>query len=104
LLANALELVDVAAAESDFPRLRAGIAFGPALRRAGDYYGRPVNLASRITDLARPDSVLVTEEVQDGVTDDFRFSFAGSRSVRGVPGQVKLFRARGPRRPDEPDG
>ena len=98
LLENVLELVELAAAESDFPRLRAGIAWGPALRRAGDYYGRPVNLASRITDLARPDSVLVTQEVQDSVEGDFRFSFAGSRSVRGVPGQVKLFRARGAQR------
>ena len=94
LLGNVLELVELAAAEDDFPRLRAGVAFGPALRRAGDYYGRPVNLASRVTDLARPDAVLVTEEVQSEVDGDFRFSFAGSRSIRGVPGQTKLFRAR----------
>jgi adenylate cyclase len=95
LLENALELVDAAAAERDFPRLRAGVAFGPALRRAGDYYGRPVNLASRITGIARPGSVLVTQDVQDAVEGDFRFSFAGSRAIRGVPDPVKLFRARG---------
>jgi adenylate cyclase len=94
LLGNALELVEMAAAERDFPRLRAGVAFGPALRRAGDYYGRPVNLASRVTGLARPDSVLVTEEVQEAVEKQFDFSFAGARSIRGVPGQTKLFRAR----------
>ena len=103
LLQNVLELVDLAAAEDDFPRLRAGVAFGPALRRAGDYYGRPVNLASRITDLARPDSVLVSEEVQCEVEGSFRFSFAGSRTVRGVPGQVKVFRARAAEHAQAPD-
>ena len=33
LLQNVLELVDVAAQEEDFPRLRAGVAFGPAAAR-----------------------------------------------------------------------
>ncbi len=33
----------------DFPLLRAGVATGSAILRGGDWYGRPVNLASRIT-------------------------------------------------------
>ena len=32
---------------------------GQALGRGGDWYGRPVNLAARITSFARPDSVVV---------------------------------------------
>ena len=49
--------VDAADAEGeDFPQLRAGVARGEALARAGDWFGRPVNLASRITDIARPGS------------------------------------------------
>ncbi len=48
-------LIDAADAEGeDFPQLRAGAALGLALPRAGDWFGRPVNLASRITSIARP--------------------------------------------------
>ena len=46
--------------------LRAGIAYGPALTQSGDYYGRPVNLASRITGVAKPGSVLVDAADQGG--------------------------------------
>ena len=54
----------------ELPSLRAGIAFGPALQRAGDYYGNSVNLASRVTGVARPGSVLCTQEVRDAAGDD----------------------------------
>ena len=67
LLGVALDLVDAAGAEGDeFPELRAGTALGPGLPRGGDWYGRPVNLASRVTGVARPSSVLATEELQRG--------------------------------------
>jgi adenylate cyclase len=55
LLDVALRLHDAAAAEGDaFPQLRIGVAARPGVARAGDWYGRPVNLASRITAVARP--------------------------------------------------
>ena len=42
LLEAALTLIDAADAEGeDFPQLRAGAALGPALPRAGDWFGRP---------------------------------------------------------------
>jgi adenylate cyclase len=95
LLDVALRLHDAAAAEGDaFPQLRIGVALGPAVARAGDWYGRPVNLASRITAVARPGSVLATREVRDGARDGYRFSSAGRRSLRGVDGSVALYRAR----------
>ena len=54
------DLVEAAEEEGEeFPSLRAGIARGPVIGQAGDYYGRSVNLASRITGVARPGSVLV---------------------------------------------
>jgi class 3 adenylate cyclase len=63
LLDYALRLRDAAAAERDaFPHLRIGVAHGPAVARPGDWYGRPVNLASRITAIARPGSALATHE------------------------------------------
>jgi adenylate cyclase len=95
LLACALDLHDAAAGEGDdFPPLRVGVALGPAVARAGDWYGRPVNLASRVTAIARPGSVLGTREVRDAAGDGYRWSPAGRRSLRGVDGQVALYRAR----------
>jgi adenylate cyclase len=83
---------------ADFPQVRCGIAHGPAVERDGDVYGHSVNLASRVTGIARPGSVLATEEVHDAVQDGFDWSYAGERKVKGV-GEVKLFRAR---RAEEP--
>jgi adenylate cyclase len=102
LLTATLELVDAAEAEGDdFPQLHIGMATGEALSRAGDWYGRPVNLASRITGVARPGSVLVSEEVREAAPDAATWSFAGERKLKGLPAAVKLFRAR---RPDAPEG
>jgi adenylate cyclase len=95
LLEVALALVDAANAEGqDFPQLRVGLAWGPALNRAGDWYGRPVNIASRVTAIARPGSVLATREVRDAATAEYRWSSAGARSLKGVDGPVRLYRAR----------
>ncbi|HEY5343659.1 MAG TPA: adenylate cyclase regulatory domain-containing protein [Solirubrobacteraceae bacterium] len=95
LLDAALDLLDAADAEGeDFPQLRAGIAIGAALSRAGDWFGRPVNLASRITQIARPGSLLAEREVRESTHDAYRWSYAGERRLRGIREPVPLFRAR----------
>jgi adenylate cyclase len=96
LLASALALVEAAHDEGeDFPDLRAGVAHGPALARGGDWYGRPVNLASRITSFARPSSVVAALEVREtAAEDDWSWSFAGKRRFKGVKGEVTVFRVR----------
>lgn len=95
LLDAALSLLDAADAEgAEFPQLRAGVAVGPALSRAGDWYGRPVNLASRITSIARPGSLLAEGEVRASAGEGYRWSFAGERRLRGIREPVSLFRAR----------
>jgi adenylate cyclase len=102
LLDAALTLLDAAEGEGeDFPQLRAGIAIGPALSRAGDWFGRPVNLASRITSVARPGSLLAEREVRESARDSYRWSYAGERRLRGVREPVPLFRAR--RLPETPE-
>jgi adenylate cyclase len=79
----------------DFPQLRIGAAAGQAVTREGDWFGRPVNLASRITGIARPGTVVVDEPVKDAAPgDEFKFSFIGARKIKGVPGSTALFRAR----------
>ena len=95
VLEAALTLVDAAASENEhFPPLRAGVASGTAFGRAGDWYGRPVNLASRITAVARPGSVLAAAEVRNPLKDSYAWSFAGERRLRGIDGRARLYRCR----------
>jgi adenylate cyclase len=95
LLEALLTLVEAVDAQGDgFPQIRAGIAYGPTLRHAGDWYGPPVNLASRLTAIARPGSVLADEEVKGAVENGFRFSFAGRKKLKGIRGDVPAFRVR----------
>ncbi|HKH23381.1 MAG TPA: adenylate cyclase regulatory domain-containing protein [Solirubrobacterales bacterium] len=97
VLDAALELVEAAAAD-DLPSLRAGVASGQALSRAGDWYGRPVNLAARITSFAYPDSVVADQAVKDALESEdgsrFRFSFAGRRRFKGIKGETAVHRVR----------
>lgn len=95
LLAAVFELVERAPqAGEDLPELRAGLAAGPAVRRAGDWFGHTVNLASRVTGHARAGSVLATEELHDQLEDGYQWSFIGERRLKGIKRPVKLFRAR----------
>lgn len=99
LLDAALKLVAATETDEDFPRLRVGLATGPAVSRAGDWFGSSVNLASRVTGAARPGTVLVAESAraaiaEAGADDRFEWSFAGARHLKGVKNDVKLFRAR----------
>ena len=68
------------------------------IRRGGDWYGRPVNLAARITAFARPGSVVVAQDVKDSVRaadgDHFDFSFAGKHRFKGLSGDVAVHRLR----------
>jgi adenylate cyclase len=87
----------IAAAEGEgqqFPWLRAGLASGPTLPQSGDYYGRPVNLASRITSVARPGSVVVDGKTKEVAGDRFRYSYVGERRLKGIDSRVKLYRVR----------
>jgi adenylate cyclase len=96
LLDVVVKLVDVVDTDNDFPRLRAGAASGMAVSRAGDWFGSPVNVASRVTGVARPGTVLVADSVWDVVGDGGQFdaSFAGARRLKGIKNEVKLFRIR----------
>lgn len=92
LIGVALSLVEAVQA-ADLPALRAGISFGPALLRAGDFYGHSVNLASRVTGVARPESVLCTKEVHDAAPEAFDWSFAGKYRLKGIGERLPLYRA-----------
>jgi adenylate cyclase len=89
-----LALVEGSRDGDDRPLLRGGAASGEALPRAGDWYGRPVNLASRLTGFARRGSVVVSRDVRDAAGDRYAWSFAGRRRFKGVRGEVEVYRVR----------
>jgi adenylate cyclase len=93
LVRAALSLLD-AVEDADLPSLRAGVAYGRAVPRAGDLYGHAVNVASRVTGIARPGSVLCTPEVHDAAPDEFAWSYAGRHRLKGLGESVPLYRAR----------
>ncbi len=102
MVAAALALIAAAEAEGEqFPWLRAGIASGPTLPQAGDYYGRPVNLASRLTSVARPGSVVLAEATKEEAGDAFDYSYVGERRLKGLDYRVKIYRARAPGEPKD---
>jgi adenylate cyclase len=96
LLDTVLKLVEVVDTDNDFPRLRGGAASGMAVSRAGDWFGSPVNVASRVTGVARPGAVLVADSVREVVGDGagFSWSFVGSRRLKGIKNEVRLYRVR----------
>ena len=89
-----LAIAEAADTRDSLPRLRVGVACGEAIPQAGDWFGRPVNLASRITGIARPGSVLATKEVRDALKDSYSWSNAGTQRLRGISTGVSLYRAR----------
>jgi adenylate cyclase len=96
MLDAVLDLLDATEEDPDFPRLRVGLATGMAVSRAGDWFGSPVNLASRVTGAARPGAILVAESTHDaiGEVEHVNWSFAGARRLKNIKDDVKVFRAR----------
>jgi adenylate cyclase len=92
LIDAVLELVN-AANTNGLPQLRAGVADGLAVSRAGDWFGSPVNVASRVTAVAQPGTVLVTESVHGAGQSDngLTWSPVGAQRLRGVPEPIQLF-------------
>jgi class 3 adenylate cyclase len=69
------------------------------IRQGGDYYGRTVNLASRISDNAGEGQVLVDASVvRETKLPDVRFESIGATDLKGIARPVELFETR----PDQP--
>jgi adenylate cyclase len=101
LVEAALQLLE-AVEEADLPPVRAGVAWGVVVPRSGDLFGHAVNLASRVTGIARPSSVLCDKAIRDATREQFDWSFAGRHRLKGVGDAVPLYRAR--RLTAEPEG
>lgn len=81
----ALCLADPAREDDGLPTLRVGMAMGPVLSRYGDVYGSVVNVAARLTSLARPGTVLVDRELADTLAGEPGYHLRPRRqtAVRG---------------------
>jgi adenylate cyclase len=97
--ADAAALVDWAvgfqalnAGQRPWPRI--GIHSGDALYRDGDYYGRAVNLASRVGARAAGGEVLVTREVVQAAGAHLAFEPIGEVKLKGFRDATDLFLAR----------
>jgi adenylate cyclase len=93
-VASALEMVGEVP-EAGLPPAHVGVAAGPVVAYGGDYFGRTVNLASRIAGRAGAGQVLVSERVAEGAApNEVRFTQLGEVDLKGFLRPVKVFEAR----------
>lgn len=82
-----LELLDIFDADPTLPPVHAGLAYGPVLFRGGDVYGPVVNIAARLSSLARKETIRVDQAMAAELHDAKQFTLSGrnARHVRGYP-------------------
>jgi len=77
-------VVDTIGSEPDLPDVRIGLATGPVILRLGDVYGAPVNLASRLTSVARRNRVIADAPTADALpAEAFESRVLPARPMRG---------------------
>lgn len=69
--------------DRDLPDVRVGLGTGQVISRLGDVYGPPVNLASRLTAVARRNRVIIDRATADGLSDRFETRAMAQRHLRG---------------------
>jgi len=80
----ALSIVDVIGNDSRLPDVRVGLATGSAIMRLGDVFGPPVNMAARLTGVARRNRVITDRVTADLLPEDeFHARALPARPVRG---------------------
>ncbi|MEU7786958.1 adenylate/guanylate cyclase domain-containing protein [Amycolatopsis sp. NPDC049159] len=77
----ALALTERTSADESLPAVRAGMASGRILSRFGDVYGSVVNLAARLTSVARPGTILVDRELAAELADEKAYELRLRRPV-----------------------
>ncbi|MGD1878488.1 MAG: adenylate/guanylate cyclase domain-containing protein [Kiloniellaceae bacterium] len=73
--------------------IHAGFHFGPVIEYDGDFYGDTVNLASRVTDLAKAGEILVTEDTVVRLSPGLRAAtrWLDKASVKGKKEPVGVY-------------
>jgi adenylate cyclase len=83
-LETAEAIIDVVGRDPRMPDVRLGLATGSVVMRLGDVFGRPVNLAARLTAVARRNRVIVDQATADLLpVERFSMRRMPARPVRG---------------------
>ncbi|KAA1422437.1 adenylate/guanylate cyclase domain-containing protein [Mumia zhuanghuii] len=69
--------------DRSLPDVRVGLGTGPVISRLGDVYGPPVNLAARLTAVARRNRVIIDDTTAAGLSDRFETRAMAQRNLRG---------------------
>jgi len=105
----AIELAEAMAADEVLPEVRVGLATGEVVSRLGDVFGPTVNVASRLTALASPGTVLVDTTTASAVDGSPAFTVVAhqARAVRGLglvtPSLLRRAASPARERPEGPD-
>lgn len=67
---TAEDIIQVVGRDKRMPDVRVGLATGPVVLRLGDVYGPPVNLAARLTQVARRNRVIIDHGTADLLPED----------------------------------
>lgn len=77
-------IIQVIGRDSRMPDVRVGLASGAVVMRLGDVFGPPVNMAARLTGVARRNRVIIDEATAGLLPDDaFETRRLPARPVRG---------------------
>ena len=80
----ACQIIEDIGADVDLPDVRVGLATGTVISRLGDVFGPSVNLAARLTAVARRNRVIVDDATAAMLGEDFDTRKLPMRSLRGI--------------------
>ncbi len=80
---TSLNIVRHIGSRDDLPDIRVGLATGPAISRLGDVYGPAVNLAGRLSQVARSNRLLIDAATAESLGDEFDLRILPPRPLRG---------------------
>jgi adenylate cyclase len=90
-----LSLAEAYASDDLLSDVRVALAVGPVLVKDGDFYGPVVNLASRLVNVARPGTVLISDEFKEALgtegADDIDTRPLRTRSLKDL-GRVQMWK------------
>jgi adenylate cyclase len=89
----ALRILEELSGRDGFPAVRIGMHTGPAVERAGDWFGATVNLAARVAATATGGEALVTEDTWTavGALSDVDLEQRGPRTFKNVAGEPRVY-------------
>ncbi len=83
-MAIAEGIINVVGRDPKMPDVRVGVASGPVVQRLGDVFGPPVNMAARLTAVARRNRIIIDQHTADKLSPElYESRRLTARPVRG---------------------